>query len=144
MKKSLKITLSVGILLAVLGLAACKRYLDRPLEASISEKDVFTNFRSFQGFTEELYNCLPDMSKPTWNGEWNTGDDILSTTNATYRLNAEFDNGNYRAWQTGCGGANWTYWQVSSTGAICGISGNCDLDAYPLSVSELISYQGVK
>jgi lysozyme len=38
---------------------------------------------------------------------------------------------------------NWTYWQVSSTGAICGISGNCDLDAYPLSLSELIAYQGL-
>jgi len=37
----------------------------------------------------------------------------------------------------------WTYWQVSSTGAICGISGNCDLDAYPLSLSELIAYQGL-
>jgi hypothetical protein len=104
MKKFIRITLSVGLLLAVLGLASCKKYLDRPLEANISEKDVFTNFRSFQGFTEELYSCLPDMSKSTWNSEWNMGDDVLSTTNATYRLNAEFDNGNYRAWQTGGGG----------------------------------------
>lgn len=104
MKASIKITLSVGILLTVCGLTSCKKYLDRPLDANISEKDVFTNFRSFQGFTEELYHCLPDMSKTTWNGEWNMGDDILSTTNANYRLNAEFDNGNYRAWQTNGGG----------------------------------------
>ena len=104
MKKSIKITLSVVVLLAVLGIISCKRYLDRPLESTITEKDVFLNFRSFQGFTEELHNCLPDMSKATWNSEWNTGDDILSTTNANYRLNAEFDNGNYRAWQTGGGG----------------------------------------
>lgn len=47
------------------------------------------------------------------------------------------------AWQTGCGGNNWTYWQVSSTGSLCGISGNTDFDAYPLSLSLLISYQGV-
>ena len=104
MKPSIKIILSAGIFLTVFGMVSCKKYLDRPLEASISEKDVFTNFRSFQGFTEELYACLPDMSKSTWNGEWNMGDDVLSTTNATYRLNAEFDNGNYRAWQTGGGG----------------------------------------
>jgi lysozyme len=38
----------------------------------------------------------------------------------------------------------WTYWQVSSTGAICGISGNVDLDAYPLALSALITNQGVK
>ena len=105
MKPSIKITLFVGIVLTAFGLASCKKYLDRPLEASITEQDVFANFRSFQGFTEELYCCLPDMSKATWNNEWNTGDDILSSTNSEgYRLSGEFDRGNYRAWQTGGGG----------------------------------------
>lgn len=104
MKLSRKLTVSVSVLLIVFGFGSCTKYLDRPLEANISEKDVFANFRSFQGFTEELYHALPDMSKSTWNNEWNTGDDMLSTTNANYRLNAEFDNGNYRAWQTGGGG----------------------------------------
>jgi lysozyme len=42
-----------------------------------------------------------------------------------------------------CTSSGWTYWQVSSTGAISGISGNVDLDAYPLSLSELIAYQGL-
>jgi starch-binding outer membrane protein, SusD/RagB family len=104
MKSSIKIALSVATLLTVFGVVSCKRYLDRPLESTITEKDVFSNFRSFQGYTEELYSCVPDMSKATWNGEWNTGDDIISTSIATYRLNSEFDNGNYRAWQTGGGG----------------------------------------
>jgi hypothetical protein len=105
MKPLIKITFFVGIILTAFGLASCKKYLDRPLEANISEQDVFANFRSFQGFTEELYHCLPDMSKATWNNEWNTGDDILSSTNSEgYRLSGEFDRGNYRAWQTGGGG----------------------------------------
>lgn len=104
MKPYFKITLFVGIILTMSGLTSCKKYLDRPLDANISEQDVFANFRSFQGFTEELYHALPDMTKSTWNNEWNMGDDILSTTNAQYRLSAEFDNGNYRAWQTGGGG----------------------------------------
>ncbi len=43
-----------------------------------------------------------------------------------------------------CTTADWTYWQVSSTGSLCGVSGDCDFDAYPLSLSLLISYQGVK
>jgi lysozyme len=42
-----------------------------------------------------------------------------------------------------CTSNGWTYWQVSSTGRISGISGNVDLDAYPLSLSELIAYQGL-
>jgi len=48
------------------------------------------------------------------------------------------------AWQTGCGGANWTMWQVSSSGAISGISGNVDLDAYRLTFTDLVANQGVK
>lgn len=104
MNNSVKLALATSIILIVFGLPSCKKYLDRPLDANISEKDVFTSFRSFQGFTEELYSCLPDMSKSTWNNEWNMGDDILSTTNANYRLSSEFDNGNYRAWQSGGGG----------------------------------------
>ena len=47
------------------------------------------------------------------------------------------------AWTTGCTGNNWTFWQVSSTGAIGGISGNVDLDTYPLTISALITNQGV-
>jgi hypothetical protein len=104
MKAFIRIILSAGIFLMVFGIVSCKKYLDRPLDANITDKDVFVNFRNFQGFTEELYACLPDMSKSTWNAEWNTGDDILSTTNANYRLSAEFDNGNYWAWRTNGGG----------------------------------------
>jgi len=37
----------------------------------------------------------------------------------------------------------WTYWQVSSTGAICGISGNVDLDAFPSTLANLIAWQGL-
>jgi starch-binding outer membrane protein, SusD/RagB family len=104
MKSKIKIIVTAGVFLLVSGFMSCKKYLDRPLQAGISEKDVFVNFQNFQGFVEELYSCLPDMSKSTWNGEWNTADDILSTTIAGYRLNSEFDNGNYWAWRTGGGG----------------------------------------
>ncbi|MES2775678.1 MAG: RagB/SusD family nutrient uptake outer membrane protein [Bacteroidota bacterium] len=104
MKTTVKIMLTVGILAVAWNLQSCKKYLDRPAESVITENDVFVSFRNFQGYTEELYNCLPDMSRSTWNSEWNTGDDVLSTTNANYRLNAEFDNGNYWAWRTNGGG----------------------------------------
>jgi starch-binding outer membrane protein, SusD/RagB family len=104
MKTYSKIILFAGIFFSALGIVSCKKYLDRSPQATVSEADVFINFRNFQGFVEELHCCLPDMSKSTWNGEWNTADDILSTTNANYRLNAEFDNGNYWAWRTNGGG----------------------------------------
>jgi lysozyme len=48
------------------------------------------------------------------------------------------------AWVTGCGTGNWTLWQVSSTGQIGGISGDCDFDAYNGSLSGLKSNEGVQ
>jgi lysozyme len=38
---------------------------------------------------------------------------------------------------------SWTYWQVSSTGSITGISGNVDLDAYNDTLADLKAFQGV-
>jgi lysozyme len=51
--------------------------------------------------------------------------------------------GDDRWGSTACGANTWTYWQVSSSGAISGISGNVDLDAYNGTLSELISWQGI-
>jgi starch-binding outer membrane protein, SusD/RagB family len=131
MKSSIKIILTAGVFLLISGITSCKKYLDRPLQAGISEKDVFVNFRNFQGFVEELYACLPDMSKSTWNGEWNTADDILSTTIAGYRLNSEFDNGNYWAWRTNGGGWDNSWLDDSGPNTAPGESHNKGL--WPLS-----------
>jgi lysozyme len=50
----------------------------------------------------------------------------------------------YCRWgSTSCGNNTWTMWQVSSTGAISGIGGNVDLDAYNGTLAELTSWQGV-
>jgi lysozyme len=51
--------------------------------------------------------------------------------------------GDCRWGSTSCNNNTWTYWQVSSSGSISGISGNVDLDAYNGTLSELTSWQGV-
>ncbi|MEJ5265249.1 MAG: RagB/SusD family nutrient uptake outer membrane protein [Bacteroidales bacterium] len=89
------------LLLAVL--PACEEYLDKAPEAEISEKEVFGTFRSFQGFVEELYHCIPDYTKGTWVDDWNIADELLATTGANWRLTVAFDNGDYWAWQHGNG-----------------------------------------
>ncbi len=47
---------------------SCEEYLDKAPEADVTEKDAFKNFDSFQGFIEELYNCVinPDLAA-AWN-----------------------------------------------------------------------------
>ena|ERR1700722_88313 len=41
------------------------------------------------------------------------------------------------------GNGGWTYWQVSDTGAISGISGDVDLDAYDGTLASLKASEGV-
>jgi lysozyme len=48
-------------------------------------------------------------------------------------------------WDGGrCNSNTWTYWQVSSSGSIGGVSGNCDFDAYNDTLALLKSNQGVQ
>jgi len=85
-KSKIRIALLVFSGLTVL---SCESYLDKAPEADITEKVAFGNFNSFQGFVEEMYNCIMDPNK---GGAWNKylfADETLNN----YPYN--FDNGNY-------------------------------------------------
>ena len=69
--------------------SSCEDYLDKAPEADISDKDAFGNFNSFQGFVEEMYNCIMDPNK---GGAWNNYS--FADENLGYSPYA-FDQGNY-------------------------------------------------
>ena len=104
MKTNTKAILITAVMLISFGVVSCKKYLDRSPAAAISDEEAFVNFRNFQGFTEELYHCLPDMSHPDWTGDWNWADEIVPSTTSLNRLSWQFDQGNYFSWQSG---ASW-------------------------------------
>ncbi|PWJ56925.1 putative outer membrane starch-binding protein [Dyadobacter jejuensis] len=82
-------TFGAKIILACLLLVSCEDYLDKAPEADITEQVAYGNFISFQGFIEEMYNCIMDPNK---GGAWNKylfADETLN--NYPYA----FDNGNY-------------------------------------------------
>ena len=62
MKKYTQIIKCGLLALIMAGATACTDYLDRSPDSSISSTDAFKNFTNFQGFTEELYYCIPDFS----------------------------------------------------------------------------------
>lgn len=86
MKKNILIVILIPALIVF---QSCEKYLDRAPEADVTLKDAFGNFNSFQGFIEEMYNCITDPNK---GGAWNAylfADETLN--NYPYA----FDNGNY-------------------------------------------------
>lgn len=94
------------LLLAGCCAVSCTDYLDKAPESDVSAEDAFKNFRNFQGFIEEIYNCIPDKEKCNWCPSWNWGDDEIFNPEADNRMTHQVDLGNFRAWQTT---GNWLY-----------------------------------
>ena len=94
----IKTKLVLAVLAGGLLLGGCNKYLDQAPEAGVNPEDAFKDFKSFQGFTEDCYNCIVDVSKiePTFN--YDLADE--NRMNNSYYLCVTFDAGNYWAWQT--------------------------------------------
>ncbi len=99
MKKYLKKLITSSFFMMVIVLASCEEYLERTPEAVISEELAFRNFTNFQGFTEELYHCIPDFSNGYWTNSWNWGDDEIQSTAQNFHLATKIENGDFWGWQ---------------------------------------------
>lgn len=85
---------------SVLMMSSCEDYLDKNPESNVNKEDAFKNFNNFQGYIEEIYNCIPDKAKCNWTTSWNLGDDEIQNPHADTRMNHQIDVGNFYAWQT--------------------------------------------
>lgn len=99
MRNYIKSALVVGIIWSVTGMVSCKKYLDRDPESIVSAETAFKDFRSFQGFTEELYNCIPDFTNRYWTNSWNWGEDEIQSTSQNFHIVIKIDNGDFWGWQ---------------------------------------------
>ncbi|RIH64483.1 RagB/SusD family nutrient uptake outer membrane protein [Mariniphaga sediminis] len=84
MKKYLK---SIWLLftIIILTITSCTEYLDKTIEADITEKDVFSSFNTFQGYVETLYDDVVEWVHLRHRfGEFNWGDDIIPTRKAGF------------------------------------------------------------
>ena len=102
MKNKIKTLMLTGCVSLALGtsLSSCQDYLDKEPDSTVSADDAFANFRNFQGFVEEIYNCIPDKEKCNWCPSWNWGDDEIFNPEADNRMTHQVDLGNFRAWES--------------------------------------------
>jgi hypothetical protein len=85
-----------GVILTGLVFSSCETYLDRSPQATISDNDVFGSFVSFQGYVEEMYDCVIDIHKVLGGNQYynfSASDEVLSNTPLIW------DDGNY--WNQG-------------------------------------------
>jgi starch-binding outer membrane protein, SusD/RagB family len=102
MKKIYKTLLWGSLLFATtVGFFSCEDYLDKEADAIVAEGEAFKNFRNFQGYIEEIYNCIPDKEKHYWTTSWNWGDDEVFNLEGNWHMTNQVDLGNFWAWQAG-------------------------------------------
>ena len=100
MRKIYRTLLCGSLLLFSLGFSSCEDYLDKEADSTVSEEEAFKNFRNFQGFIEEIYNCIPDKEKNNYTTSWNWGDDEIFNPEGDSHMTHQVDLGNFRAWST--------------------------------------------
>ena len=103
-KNHLRTLLYTGLLTASFGLTSCEDYLEKTHESTVSEEDAFKTFRTFQGFTEELYYCLPDHAHCYWQNSFNWGEDEIISFGKDYFMGYKIDLGDFWGWQSGFDG----------------------------------------
>lgn len=92
-----------AVILGLLVTTSCEEYLDQAPEATITEDDVFSKFVTFQGYMEDIYQCVVDETLGTdAHTNWNFSDDVWEDRSDA--LSSLFDQGNYMSW---------THWKSS-------------------------------
>lgn len=101
MKKTNKyIVMLCCVLTLGFGLTSCTDYLEKAPESDISDEDAFKDWQNFQGFTEELYNCIPEFEKGYWTDSWNWGEDEIMNVGINYHMVYKIDQGDFWGWQS--------------------------------------------
>lgn len=92
-------------MLAMGSLTSCEDYLDKDPDSDVNPTEAFKNFTNFQGFVEQMYNCVPQKLTCYWNAPFNWGEDeILSANNAEIYVTPHVDKGDFKAYYTSWGG----------------------------------------
>ena len=100
MKKFINIyKIGVVALSLMLGMTSCTDYLDKTPDSDVNPETAFRNFTNFQGFVEEIYNCIPNKESCYWCTTFNWGEDeIMNAGGGDTHVTAHFDLGDYRHW----------------------------------------------
>jgi hypothetical protein len=118
--------------------SACTDYLDRSEDSIVNPNDAYKNFYNFQGFTEELYYCIPNINCFFWQSDYNWGEDELIVSGSTWFMGYKVDNGDFWGWQKEYDG--WGACWMDGVGATSNGDGNRNDDRMQKRMWPLMWY----
>ena len=79
-------------------LSSCTDYLDKAPESDFEPDDPYRDFQNFQGYVEELYDCIPIVSNNEYHCCFNYGEDEYWNPQETRLQAKSVDNGDFWGW----------------------------------------------
>lgn len=90
-KMNTRLFLISSVLSLSLCLGSCVEYLDKAPESTLTEKEVFGNFNSFQGWVEQMYICMANYHQRCAGNWYHT----FNITDMLTSIPMYWDDGNY-------------------------------------------------
>ena len=94
------VLMSAFAVAGTLSMTSCTDYLDKAPETDYEANDPYKNFTNFQGFVEELYNCVPVVSNSEYHTCFNYGEEDYWEPQETRLQTLNVDNGDFWGWTT--------------------------------------------
>ena len=110
------VLMSAFAVAGTLSMISCTDYLDKAPETDYEANDPYKNFTNFQGFVEELYNCVPVVSNSEYHTCFNYGEEDYWEPQETRLQTLNVDNGDFWGWTT-------AYYGYPRSGGSYGTSG---------------------
>lgn len=92
-----RISIFTLLVVVLVSLFSCEDYLDKEPATDVDPEAAFTTFFNFQGFTEELYNCIPVFDKREYNNMFNYGEEEHYSNNGRNDILGRIDRGDFWA-----------------------------------------------
>ena len=105
-----KYIIMLALAAASTGVSSCTDYLDKAPNSDIDESVPYQNFRNFQGFVEEMYDCMPVVSNNEYHTTFNYGEEDYWEPQETRLFARSLDYGDYWGYTTCYYSYPNTYW----------------------------------
>ena len=113
------VLMSAFAVAGAVGTSSCTDYLDKAPESDYELTDPYKNFTNFQGFVEELYDCIPVVSNNEYHTCFNYGEDEYWEPQELRLQAKNVDGGDFWGWTT-------AYYGYPRSGGTAGIASSVD------------------
>jgi starch-binding outer membrane protein, SusD/RagB family len=84
--------------LLVMFTVSCNDYLDVPVESNVTEEDVYSTYKGYQGFVDYMYTLIIDYNRHALTTTGNIGGEVIGSGTMGWTSGYKAMRGTYQEW----------------------------------------------